>query len=86
MTRTIARLRPLGIMPWIEPRAGLFLWAKLPDGVDAIDVTRRAFQQDVVLAPGNVFSVTQSAGNFMRFNVAMMEDDRVYSVLQRALS
>ena len=85
MTRTIARLRPLGITPWIEPRAGLFLWAKLPDGIDAIDVTRRAFAEDMVLAPGNVFSVSESAGNYMRLNVAMMEDERVYPILARAL-
>ena len=86
MTRTIARLRPLGITPWIEPRAGLFLWAKLPDGVDAIDVARRAFDQDVVLAPGNVFSVSRSAGNYMRINVAMMEEERIYRVLADALA
>ena len=85
MRRTIARLRPLGITPWIEPRAGLFLWAKLPDGVDAIDVTRRAFEQNIVLAPGNLFSVSRSAGNYMRINVAMMEDERVYRVLAQAL-
>ena len=83
--RTIARLRPLGIRPWTEPRAGLFLWAKLPDGVDAADLTRRALADNVILAPGNVFSVSESAGNFMRFNVAWMDDDRVYRALARAL-
>ena len=86
MTRTIARLRPLGITPWIEPRAGLFLWAKLPDGIDAVDLARRAFDQKVVLAPGNVFSVGRNASNYMRINAAMMEEDRVYNVLSEALS
>ena len=86
MTRTIARLRPLGITPWIEPRAGLFLWAKLPGGKDATGVARRAFEQDVVLAPGNVFSVSCSAPDYMRINVAMMDDDRVYRVLADAIA
>lgn len=86
MTRTIKNLRPLGITPWIEPRAGLFLWAKLPEGVDAIDVTRRAFQEGMVLAPGNVFSVNRTASGYMRFNVAMMDDERIYRILERALS
>jgi DNA-binding transcriptional MocR family regulator len=30
--------------------------------------------RDVVLAPGNVFSVTQSASDFMRFNVAQCDE------------
>ena len=85
LTHAIARLRPLGITPWIEPRAGLFLWAKLPDGIDAIDVTRRALARDIVLAPGNVFSVNRSATNYMRFNVAMMADERIYRGLEHAL-
>ena len=34
-----------------------------------------------VLAPGNVFSMSGSAGNFLRFNVAQSQDKRLYSVL-----
>jgi DNA-binding transcriptional MocR family regulator len=85
MTRAITRLRPLGIKPWIEPRAGLFLWAKLPNGIDAVEVTRRALDQNMVLAPGNVFSVSQNASDYLRLNVAMMADERVYSILESAL-
>jgi DNA-binding transcriptional MocR family regulator len=85
MTRAIARLRPLGITPWIEPRAGLFLWARLPDGLDAVAVARRALAQNMVLAPGNVFSVGQTASDYMRLNVAMMADERVYGALELAL-
>jgi DNA-binding transcriptional MocR family regulator len=85
MTQAIARLRPLGITPWIEPRAGLFLWARLPDGLDAVTVARRALAQNMVLAPGNVFSVGQTASDYMRLNVAMMADERVYGALELAL-
>jgi len=40
----------------------------------------------MVLAPGNVFSVSQSASEFMRFNVAQMVDPRVFAVLARVLA
>jgi DNA-binding transcriptional MocR family regulator len=86
MDRTIKRLKGMGVMPWIEPAAGLFLWCKLPDAIDAADVARRALAEDVLFAPGNVFSVSQSAGSFMRFNVAMMEDPRIFRVLQSAMT
>jgi DNA-binding transcriptional MocR family regulator len=38
-----------------------------------------------VLAPGNVFSPTQSASDFMRFNVAQSQDERLYGFLRQAL-
>lgn len=85
MSATVVRLKALGITPWIEPQAGMFLWCALPDGVDAAEVARRALAEDVVLAPGNAFSLSQSAGAFMRFNVAQMDDPRALEVLERAM-
>ena len=67
---TIERLSALGIAPWIEPRAGMFLWCQLPGGMDAAECARAALAQGVVLAPGDVFSLTRTAPDFMRFNVA----------------
>ena len=78
-------LRRLGIEPWIEPRGGPFLWCRLPDGLDSAAIARRALAQDVVLAPGNAFSVAQSAGGFMRFNAAQCGDPRVFRVIEAAM-
>ncbi|QDZ12053.1 PLP-dependent aminotransferase family protein [Devosia ginsengisoli] len=78
------RLREMGVTPWIEPRAGIFLWCRLPAGLDSADVARIALASGLVLAPGNAFSVGQTASGFMRFNVAQM-DDRVFEALQACL-
>ncbi|OHT21540.1 PLP-dependent aminotransferase family protein [Edaphosphingomonas haloaromaticamans] len=83
--RTAARLAAIGIRPWIEPRAGMFLWCRLPDGVDAADLARTALGQGVVLAPGNVFSLSQTAGQHMRINVAQCADPRIFEVLKQAM-
>ena len=40
MGRTLTRLRAGGLTPWIEPRGGIFVWARLPDGLDATQVAR----------------------------------------------
>lgn len=85
MASTIPQLQALGIEPWIVPKAGMLLWCRLPDGLDAADVARHALTEDVVLAPGNVFSPSQSATSFMRFNVAQCTDERVFAVLERAM-
>lgn len=81
MTLTLQRLKPLGLTPWIEPRAGMFLWAELPEGLDSAVLARRALERGVVLAPGNVFSVSQTAGRFLRFNVSQCAAPRIFEVL-----
>ena len=62
MGQTIRRLGALGLKPWVEPRGGLFLWARLPDGLDAADIARYGLKKDVVFAPGDVFSLSQTRG------------------------
>ncbi|MGV7029808.1 aminotransferase-like domain-containing protein [Methylobacterium symbioticum] len=84
--RTLARLRAAGLtVPHIPP-AGMFLWARLPDGLDAAEISRRALAERVVLAPGNVFSLSQGAAGFLRFNVAQCADPRVFAALERAMA
>tara|TARA_R110002072_G_scaffold43746_3_gene122937 strand:- start:3586 stop:4971 length:1386 start_codon:yes stop_codon:yes gene_type:complete len=83
---TAARLGKLGIEPWLMPRGGFYLWCRLPDRRDAADVARGALRDNVVLAPGNVFSASQSQPDFMRFNVSQMTDPRVYDVLARTVA
>jgi DNA-binding transcriptional MocR family regulator len=85
MGEVSARLKGLDITPWLEPPAGMFLWCRLPDGLDAADVARAALERKIVLAPGNAFSLSQSATNFMRFNVSQMLDRRVFEVLGEVL-
>lgn len=79
------RLKTLGVHPWLEPQAGMFLWCHLPGSLDAAAVARAALAQNVVLAPGNAFSLSQSATGFMRFNVSQTLDNRVFDVLRDAL-
>lgn len=83
---TVARLQAIGIAPWLVPQSGMFLWCRLPQGIDAASMARACLKDGVVLAPGNAFSQSLSAGDFMRFNVAQSADGRIFDVLARALS
>ncbi|MDX5994265.1 PLP-dependent aminotransferase family protein [Ectopseudomonas alcaliphila] len=85
MQRTIVRLESLDIRPWLVPQAGMFLWCRLPPGSDAADIARACLTDGVILAPGNAFSQSPDAGEFMRFNVAQSADERIFEVLGRAL-
>jgi len=85
MGRTLHRLGKLGITPWMKPQGGMLLWMRLPHGLDSAKVSREALQEGVVLAPGNVFSLSQTAAPFMRFNVAQCQSPRIFEVLEKAM-
>ena len=82
---TLQRLRALGLVPLVEPEAGMFVWAELPDRLDAAAVARQALAKDVLFAPGNVFSASHRATGFLRFNVAGCADPRIFEVLDRIM-
>ncbi len=82
---TAVRLRNIGIQPWLMPRGGFYLWCRLPKDQDSAVLARMAMDDNIVLAPGNVFSVSQTATPFIRFNVAQSNDSRILSVLERVM-
>lgn len=83
--RVCRDLVAVGMRPWSEGEAGIFVWAELPEGIDAADLSKRAAAQGIVLAPGNVFSPSLSAGRFLRFNVAQSGAKRIWDFLGAAL-
>jgi DNA-binding transcriptional MocR family regulator len=83
--KTVSRLEAIGIQPWLIPQAGMFLWCRLPEGKDAAVIARSCLKEGVVLAPGNAFSQSLTASDFLRFNVAQSNDSRIFTVLARAL-
>lgn len=85
MTLTANRLKATGLDLWTKPQGGMFLWARLPDGMDSGPVARHALEKGVVLAPGNVFSPSCTAAGFLRFNVAQSADPYIYAVLREAM-
>ncbi|MCZ0735324.1 aminotransferase-like domain-containing protein [Phreatobacter sp. AB_2022a] len=86
MDETIERLGALGIKPWLKPAAGMLLWCELPEGIDASEMARACLADDIVLAPGNAFSLAGNAGRFLRFNVAQSADPRIDRALEKAMA
>lgn len=83
---SVRRLSALGLVPWVEPRGGMFLWAELPDGLDAVEVASEALKEDVIFAPGRAFSPNARWRGHMRFNVATSSEPRFVEALERAMN
>ncbi|WP_414441942.1 PLP-dependent aminotransferase family protein [Burkholderia sp. 22PA0106] len=86
VSETLRQLTSAGLTVPIRPRAGMFLWAELPDGLDAAAVARHALEEGVVFAPGNVFSVSHTATHYLRFNASQSNRPAVYAALRRAMA
>ena len=53
---------------WTKPKGGLFVWATMPDGVDATELLKRALAEKVAFVPGSAFYADGSGKNTMRLN------------------
>ena len=83
--RSAASWKRSGSAYWQEPREGLFLWMRLPDGRDAAELARRALRHNIVLAPGNVFSPAQAWPDYLRFNAPQSQHQRLFEFLKAEL-
>lgn len=59
-----------------HPRGGYFLWAELAQGIDAIELHRRALARNISIAPGPIFSSRGEFANFVRLNHGAPWDER----------
>jgi DNA-binding transcriptional MocR family regulator len=85
MGRTLGKLKTSGLTPWIEPSGGMFIWARLPHGLDAAQVARIGLESGVAFAPGPVFSASPEARSFLRFNAAAALNPRAFEALDEAM-
>jgi len=58
---------PAGVS-WTKPQGGLFIWAILPENIDAADILRDAVEERVAFVPGSPFYDDGSGKNTMRLN------------------
>lgn len=68
-----------------EPAAaGMFVW--VDTGKNTNLLAERAMAEEILLAPGSLFSPTQLPSTRTRLNVATMQEPRVWEFLERALN
>ena len=70
----IQTLEKIGFQLYVEPEGGMFIWAKLADEVNVLEMASLAASQGIMLAPGNLFRPHQEPSPWLRFNVASSDD------------
>jgi DNA-binding transcriptional MocR family regulator len=74
-----------GFEVFVEPRAGLFLWARSPAwrGAGANGLARRALADGIWLAPASYFAADDEDSDWVRFNVAYSESPVLWQFMRR---
>jgi DNA-binding transcriptional MocR family regulator len=76
----------IGMQLFVEPEAGMFLWARLPNVEDALTLTDGAGKSGIMLAPGVVFRPHLQPSPWMRFNVTTCDNPRVLRWLEQVVA
>lgn len=70
-------------LTWDQPKGGMFLWAQLPDGLDAEILLRSAVQKGVAFVPGSSFFANEPIRNTMRLNYTYNTGERTMQGIKR---
>lgn len=65
------------------PEGGLFVWAELPEGRDALALLQRCIERNVAFVPGTHFYPGGGHENTLRLNFSMQEIDGIRAGMQR---
>jgi 2-aminoadipate transaminase len=69
---------------WTKPQGGLFLWARMPESIDADELLKVAVQEKVAFVPGHAFYPGGSDGHScMRLNFSYSEPTIIREGIQR---
>ncbi len=69
MGEAIGRLFPAGTRV-TRPAGGYLLWIELPEGLDSLELYRRALERGISIAPGPLFSASGGYDGYFRLSAA----------------
>jgi DNA-binding transcriptional MocR family regulator len=81
MSNAVGRYFPAGTKV-TRPQGGYVLWVELPNGVDSLELHRRALAQKISIAPGPIFSAKQKHKNFIRLSCGLPWSEKIDRAVQ----
>jgi DNA-binding transcriptional MocR family regulator len=66
-----------------DPQGGFILWVELPNGVDSLELFQACLADNIVIAPGKMFSATSYFGHCIRLGLGGGWDDAHRHALRR---
>ena len=82
MIRLLEDLMPEGVT-WTRPLGGLFLWVRLPAGIDTTELLKSAVSRKVAFVPGEAFYPRGGGENSMRLNFSNSTETQIEEGMRR---
>ncbi len=82
MLRGLERHLPAGAT-WSRPEGGLFVWVRLPEGLDAEEMLAEAVREKVAYVPGMAFHPLKDCSNTMRLNFSAVPVPKIREGVRR---
>ena len=74
---------PPGVLEYNKPEGGMFLWAKMAEGVDTYKLVQKAIDEKVVFVPGQPFFPDAKRGTYLRISFSTPTPDEIKEGVQR---
>lgn len=82
MLKALEENMPEGV-EWTHPQGGLFLWVRLPEGMDTAELFKVAVSQKVAFVPGAPFFPKGGGENTMRLNFSNATPEKIEEGIAR---
>ncbi len=82
MLQAFADYMPEGTT-WTTPRGGLFLWLRMPEGCDSLELFPKAVEEKVAYVPGTPFYPNGGPANTMRLNFSATNPEKIREGIRR---
>jgi 2-aminoadipate transaminase len=68
---------------WNQPEGGMFIWVKLPEHVDGMQLLDKAIAQNVAFVPGAPFFANEPQTNTLRLSFVTVPKEKIFEGIER---
>jgi 2-aminoadipate transaminase len=68
---------------WNEPQGGMFIWVKLPRGVDSAKLLEKAIAEHIAFVPGAPFFANEPQSNTLRLSFVTVPKEKIEEGIAR---
>lgn len=82
MLKALEENMPEGVT-WTHPEGGLFLWVRLPEHIDTVEMFPEAIANNVAYVVGSAFHCDGGGRNTMRLNFSYPTEEQIAEGIKR---
>jgi 2-aminoadipate transaminase len=83
MLNALERVFPKGTLEYNAPEGGMFIWTKMAEGVDTMNLVQRSVDAGVIFVPGAGFFPDAKRANYLRLSFATPTVEQIEEGVER---